>query len=117
MPIKALLAKVSIPKKKKCGPFILTSVQTCNQQLDNGQFVPFVIVPFQDGTMPNQASIKFLSSSPLFSCLKQELRHLTTSSRTSSPLTTAVTIRGLNLAQATSYAQGYGLGHIASLSE
>ena len=58
-PIKVTLAQVRLYFE-----FLHESdeFQTRNYQLNDGSFAPFVIVPFQDGSMPNQGPVSFLSS-------------------------------------------------------
>ena len=102
-PIQILLAQVSLDLVA----FYKTNErQTRNHQLHDGSFTPFMIVPFNDGTMPTQAPV----SSPSFDsrnslCISYTQHNLP-------PLVNVAAIRALTEAQTLVYAAGYGLGNV-----
>jgi len=71
-------------------PIRITFAQTRNNQLHDGSFTPFTIVPFNDGSMPTEAPLNL------------------------PPLVTAAAIRALTAAQSTAYAVGYALGNVGA---
>ena len=86
--------------------------KTRNHQLFDGKSVPFVVVPFNDGSMPP------VSPSPSHLNLEYWLAHTVTLSQAHLPLIRSVaTIRSLNAMETTAYAAGYELGNIATVAE
>jgi hypothetical protein len=81
--------------------------QTRNHQLHNGTLTPFVIVPFNDGSLP---------TAPLVSSILDFATKSDTHQHNLPPLFNAATINTLTAQQATAYANGYELGHIPQLA-
>lgn len=76
-----------------------------NHQLHDGSTTDFKIVPFTDGSMPPQAPVSYPLHDPW-------ITHILAIQHNLPPLVDAAAIRALTGPQATTYANGYGLGHI-----
>ncbi|KAM6504423.1 hypothetical protein JOM56_001366 [Amanita muscaria] len=68
-------------------PIQITLALTRNNQLHDGSFTPFTIVPFNDGSMPTHDPHNL------------------------PPLLNAAAVRALTAAESTAYAVGYAVGH------
>lgn len=69
-------------------PIRITLAQTRNFHFLDGSIIPFMIVPFNDGSMPTEAPHNLL------------------------PLVNVAAVRALTEAQTTAYAVGYALGNV-----
>jgi len=80
-----------------------------DHQLQDGGSTPFMIVPFNDGSMPTQAPV---SSPALGSWNSMPISH---AQHHLPPLTDVTAIRALTAAHSSAYAAGYDLGDIESV--
>jgi hypothetical protein len=107
-PTRILLAQVWLDLVALCKT---NELQTRNHQLLDGEFTSFIIVPFNDGSMPTEAPV---SSPSLDSWNSLQIVH---TQHNLLALVNVAAIRALTVPQTTAYAAGYGLGNIRATAE